>query len=232
MQPASWIDWLEERFGHLAIPRITRGIVVLNILVFLLHQMNPEFTGMLTLDPEAVMRGEVWRLVSYIFIPDLQSGFFMIFVVFYLLLTWFIGDALEESWGPFKLNLYLLIGLIAFTIVAFVFVREKVPNASLYSSLLLAFGTVYPKYELMFFPFPFGIQARYLSGFIGLLLLAYFIFTPELRLIIAASVANYAVFFIPSAIDAWKQHRATQQRRARFQSGKPKARKKTRRKKK
>ena len=30
---------------------------------------KPEFVEMLTLRPERVMAGEVWRLVTYIFIP-------------------------------------------------------------------------------------------------------------------------------------------------------------------
>ena len=59
-----WIDRLERSLGHLAIPNLIRIIAIFNALVFVLYKLNPGFLGMLTLDPAAVLRGEVWRAMN------------------------------------------------------------------------------------------------------------------------------------------------------------------------
>ena len=69
-----WIYVLERRFGHLAIPGLMRVVVMFNVLVYLMMWSKPAFAEMLTLRPERVMTGEVWRLATYIFIPAATAG--------------------------------------------------------------------------------------------------------------------------------------------------------------
>ena len=83
-----WINALERRFGQLAVPGLMRIIVAFNVLVFLLSQAKASFVQLLELRPERVFAGEVWRLVSFVFIrgkppvavvcsvPRRSSGFF------------------------------------------------------------------------------------------------------------------------------------------------------------
>lgn len=203
MTHASWIDWLEDKIGHLAIPHITRGIVILNALVFILGGINPTFTQSLTLDPYVISNGEFWRLITFLFVPETTS---ILFVIFYLLFTWWVGDALEAEWGAFKVNLYWLIGMISLALVAFFLVGYQVNNAFLYSSLILVFGTLFPRVELMLFPIPLPIQARFLAIFDAIILAIYFIFHPSLRYVILASIVNYLLFFIPSFISDYRAH--------------------------
>ena len=72
-----WLDSLEAKFGHLAIPGLIRIVVGFNALVFILIQINPNFLSLITLDRDLVMHGQFWRLVSYIFIPSLGGGWLM-----------------------------------------------------------------------------------------------------------------------------------------------------------
>ena len=65
----SWISWLEARIGFLGIPRLMQLIAVLNGLVFVLNLFKRSFVLALLLIPEKILHGEVWRLVSYIFVP-------------------------------------------------------------------------------------------------------------------------------------------------------------------
>ncbi|MFH1067325.1 MAG: hypothetical protein V1746_05440 [bacterium] len=210
MKTASWTDALEERLGHWAIPHITRGIVALNALVFVLNLINPEFVRDLALDPSAVARGEVWRLASFLFIPDTRN---ILFLVLYLLFTWFVGEALESEWGAFKLNLYFLTGMIGTAIAAFAFVKGQVDNFYLHASLLLAFGTVFPRMELMLFPLPIPIQARFLAMFSGLLLVLAAVFAP---FAVAAALLNYILFFLPPVVEAWREQRKSAKRMKAF----------------
>src|SRR5207302_6600157 len=66
----TWLDKLERRLGFLAIPGLMRIVVGLTALVFMLVRLNPDFRFVLDLDPAGVLRGEVWRLVTYIFLPQ------------------------------------------------------------------------------------------------------------------------------------------------------------------
>ncbi|MDP9254379.1 MAG: rhomboid family intramembrane serine protease, partial [Verrucomicrobiota bacterium] len=112
------LDKLERRLGFLAIPGLIRIIVAFNALVFVLVRLNPDFQFVLDLNPARIMHGEVWRLVTYIFLPQTFSFLWVVFVLWFL---WFIGEGLEQAWGAFRLTLYFLVGMIGTTIAAFFF---------------------------------------------------------------------------------------------------------------
>lgn len=199
------MDWLEERFERFAIPHLTRGIVFISALVFVLRGFSPDFVRMLTLNPYAIMHGEVWRLITFLFIPSTQSFFF---IIFYLLFTWYVGEALEAAWGPFRLNVYFLIGMICLALTAFFIVGGQVDNVYFYSSLFLAFGTQFPKMEIILFPIPIPIQARFLAILSGVLILITFLANPFLRMVILASVMNYILFYgVPFVIHSFKDRK-------------------------
>src|ERR1039457_5348081 len=103
--PVSWLDKLEKRFGFLAIPGLIRAVVLFNVLVLGLVWLNPSFSSAIDLNPARILHGQVWRLVTYIFIPQTFSWW----VVLFLWFLWFIGDGLERAWGAFKLTLYFFI---------------------------------------------------------------------------------------------------------------------------
>ena len=69
----TWLDKLERRFGFLGIPGLTRILVGFTALVFALAWLAPGFVSMLDLDPARIRHGEVWRLFTYIFIPQTLS---------------------------------------------------------------------------------------------------------------------------------------------------------------
>src|SRR6516162_6781825 len=100
----SWIDWLEARLGFLGIPRLIQMIALLNGLVYVLHLLQPGYISLLTLQPALVMHGQLWRLVSYIFIPkivfqNLSPTVQPLFLFIYLWFMVWIGDALEQAWA-------------------------------------------------------------------------------------------------------------------------------------
>src|ERR1051325_10916773 len=93
----SWLDKLERRIGFLAIPGLTRILVGFALLVFALAWLLPGFTTMLTLDPVKIRHGEVWRLLTYIFVPQTLSPIWILFALWFL---WFIGEGLEREQNP------------------------------------------------------------------------------------------------------------------------------------
>ncbi|MGZ5503784.1 MAG: rhomboid family intramembrane serine protease, partial [Chthoniobacterales bacterium] len=63
------LDKLERRIGFIAIPGLIRIVVGFTALVYVLTFLTPEIFSILDLNPARIRRGEVWRLVTYIFIP-------------------------------------------------------------------------------------------------------------------------------------------------------------------
>ena len=140
----NWIHAIERRIGHLAFPGLVRIIVVFNLLVFLLVAMKPEFINTLTLQPDRVWAGEVWRVVSYVFIPGVEprGELSVLWVFFYLSFLWLIGEGLEQAWGSFKLNCFYFLGMLATTVAALVFHLPDATGVFLNVSLLFAFATL------------------------------------------------------------------------------------------
>src|SRR6059058_2198252 len=114
----SWLDRLERRFGFLAVPGLIRIVIGFTALVWALMWLNPNLRFALELDPVRIRHGELWRLVTYIFIPQTLSPWWILFALWFL---WFIGNGLEQAWGAFRLTLYFLVGMIGTTAAAFFF---------------------------------------------------------------------------------------------------------------
>lgn len=213
----NWTDKLEKRLGWLAIPNLLRYVAILNGLVFVLVKLNPAYQHVLTLDPAAIMSGEVWRLVTHIFIPrigGLLPGW--IEVLFYLLFLNWLGDGLEEAMGPFKVNLYYYIGMLGTTIAAFMTGRGD-GGFLLNNSLLFAFVWFYPNMEVLFFLL-IPVKIKWLAV-LDLVIVGIYFLSPGWphKLGVLASLSNFAIFFGPDWIRERWNARQVRERRERFE---------------
>src|SRR2546430_12813039 len=84
------LDKLERRLGFIAIPGLIRIVVGFTALAYVLTFLNPEIFSVLDLKPERIRHGEIWRLITYIFIPrGTGSGSLQaLFLVFALMILW------------------------------------------------------------------------------------------------------------------------------------------------
>lgn len=195
MSPAGWTDTLEHYLGRWAVPYLTRGLVAMNAGAWLLNLASPGFTSILKLDPALVSQGEFWRLITFLFVPP--SSAHPIFLLLFLWFLWSIGDALEETWGSFHLNLYFLIGVLAVIVTAYLVPSAPVNPFYLHNSLFLAFATTLPDQKVFFFPIPIPLSVRWVAAVSsGLLFLPAF-FEPTLLPGILAGLAGYLAFYLP-----------------------------------
>ena len=214
-----WIYALERRFGQLAIPGLLRIIVAFNGLVFLLATVSPALLDMLQLQPERVLHGEVWRLVSYIFIPQIAIGgqLSVVWVFLYLNFLWLLGEGLEQAWGSFKLNLYYLTGMLGTTAVVFIFHARDPNGVYLNMSLFYAFATLFPNYPiLLFFIIPVRVKWVALFALAGVAM-QLVVGDSTARLTIVVALANYLLFFGPTWLAYWREQGRTIARRQEFQ---------------
>ena len=211
-----WLERAERKFGHLAVPHLMRIIVAFSALVFVLYKLNPYWIGQLTLDPAAVMRGEVWRLVSYIFIPAIGSPIAdWLFALLYLYWMWWIGDGIEEAMGSFRVNVFYLIGMIGTTIAAFFF-GAGFSSAMLNASVFYAFARFYPDmviYLMMIVP----VKVRWMAWVSGVFLLIGFVAGDwSYRAAVVVAFANYLIFFGKEIFQDATMRRETAARRRKF----------------
>ncbi|MFL5365139.1 MAG: hypothetical protein ACJ781_06630, partial [Myxococcales bacterium] len=111
-----WLTKLERRFGKYAPHNLILWLVGLSGLVYALSYASPGSLELLVLDPDAVARGEVWRLVTFLFLPWGGGGrgaFGPILTLVALMFLYTIGSSLEAEWGSFKFDVYYLVGVLA-----------------------------------------------------------------------------------------------------------------------
>jgi membrane associated rhomboid family serine protease len=210
----TWLDKLERRFGFLAVPGLTRILVGFAALVFALAWLFPGFTSMLTLDPVRVRHGEVWRLFTYIFIPQTLSPLWVLFALWFL---WWIGEGLERAWGAFRLTLYFLVGMIGTTAAAFFF-GSNGSNGMLIASLFFAFARFYPD-EVIYLLFILPVKIKWAAwASVAFLLVGFFVNANSYRMALVAALANYLIFFGPEFVYEAQHRHEVSTRRRRFES--------------
>lgn len=126
----------------------------------------------LCFDKAAILQGQVWRLVSWLFTEQLSSN--PLLSVLFLYFFYRLGSSVEASIGTFKFNLFYLGGVILMDLFALLFCpTEAVVIANmvfppelftvfysnmayyLHLSMVLAFATTYPDSQfLLFFILP------------------------------------------------------------------------------
>jgi hypothetical protein len=214
---------LERRLGRFAIPNLAYVVYGGMGFIFLLSFVRPELEPFLKLDVHRVLQGQVWRLVTFIFLPPRGGGFLFpdhpFWTILGIYMFWMVASNLESHWGAFKLNAFYFLGLVG-TIAAASISGMSVSNGWLNMSLFLAFATVFPDEVFqMFFILP--VKAKWL-GILDAALLGWALLTGDvaIRLGIAFAFANYTLFFAGFWLD-WYKRRNLQVRQAARRAGAP-----------
>ncbi|MDQ6766044.1 MAG: rhomboid family intramembrane serine protease [Verrucomicrobiota bacterium] len=216
----TWLDKLERRIGFIAIPGLLRIIVTFNVLVFGLVLLTstgsadqPGFDSYLTLNMSRVRAGEVWRLLTYIFVPQTQHFLFVAMALWFL---WFIGEGLERAWGAFRLTLYFLVGMIGTTIAA-VFGGSQFSSVMLFTTLFFAFAHFYPE-EIIYIFFILPMKIKWVAwAYAAILLVGFVLNSMAYRLAMLAAFSNYFIFFGPDAYQQLRHRKDVATRRKRFE---------------
>jgi hypothetical protein len=191
------LDKLERRIGFIAVPGLVRIIVTFNALVFGLVLLNPGFEQYLALDPARILQGEVWRLVTYIFVPQIRHFLWVAIAL------WF-------------LTLYYLVGMIGTTVAAFFF-GANLSNSLLNATLFFAFARFYPD-EVIYVMFILPVKIKWLAWFFaGLLLLGFITGSAAARLTMIAATSNFFIFFGPEIFRQMRERKDVSARRKRFE---------------
>lgn len=210
----NWLDKLERKFGRYAIHNLMYYIIILYGVGFVLQLIAPSFYySYLSLDMEAIVHGQIWRIVTFIIQPPSSSPIFMLIALYFY---YMLGSSLERTWGAFRFNVYFFSGVLFHVIAALIVylltgISLPLGTGYLNLSLFFAFAALYPNMEfLVFFMIP--VKVKWLALLDGVYF-AYAIlqaFLPAYgggafgiiykanALAAALSILNFVIFFLAS----------------------------------
>ena len=195
------IDSLEKKMPFLSFPKLNLYMVIIFLVATVINIINPLFYFLyLSLDMAMIMKGQIYRLVTFIFYPIVNSRF-LILDLLMIYVYYSITQTLIMIWGNFKFNLYLFIGyisqIIAAAIIYFV-IKEPVVFVPVYTtfSIIMAFALSFPDtYFMIYFLIP--IKAK-VFAYIEVVFYAISFLSSGItgRVAIICSAINVFVFFV------------------------------------
>lgn len=200
----NWLNKLERKFGRYAIHNLTMYLLGGYVIGYGIYYLMPNLINWLTLEPGMILRGQVWRIVSWVLIPP--SGRFLTIVIM-MLLYYSLGNALERTWGAFRYNVYIFSGILFTVIGAFILyaitgglVGLGIFFSTYYinMSIFLAFAASYPDMELMLY-FILPIKIKWMALVYAVMILYTMVKgNIAVRVAIMASLLNFVIFFFSS----------------------------------
>ncbi len=193
---------LERKYSRYAIHNLMYYIIILYLVGFGLNLIAPWFYWMyLSLDPAMILRGQVWRVVTFIIYPPTTS---LIFAVFVFLLYYSVGRSLEQVWGAFRFNVYFFMGMLFHVIAAMVLYLvfdykfgwyNCLTTTYLNASVFFAYAVTFPE-EWFYIYFIFAVRAKWLAIVEGAFFAAAFVIGgATTRLEILLALANFLIYF-------------------------------------
>ena len=88
----NWLNKLERKFGNWAIPNLIVWLIGAYTIGFVLYQVNPSIIGLLMLSPYHILHGQIWRLITWVFMPTDTN-------LVYLLIMALSIISLERHWS-------------------------------------------------------------------------------------------------------------------------------------
>ena len=111
---------LHPNFG---IPNLMLYVVIGNVVLGLLSNFsNGSFLSFFSYTLSGLLHGQVWRLVTFVLIPESTSPFYLLITCYFY---YWIGSTLERQWGTAKFTTYYLSGMLLTVVGAFQFRKNR-----------------------------------------------------------------------------------------------------------
>lgn len=185
-------DKLYYKHPNWGIKNMMLHISIVTAIAYVLQYIfRSNIISFLYLDRAAVFSGQIWRVLTFIFVPP-STGILWLLLALYF--YYFIGSTLEATWGTLKFNIYYLLSMLG-TIAAALLFGGVYTGVYVNLSMFLAFAYLYPDHQVLLF-FIIPVKMKYLA-YVDVALLAYSFIMGGLstKLAIIASLTGFLVFF-------------------------------------
>lgn len=217
----------EKKFGKYAISNLTFVLIACYVAGYLLTWLARPIMGYLTLNPYAILHGQIWRMVTWVISPPSSFDLFtIIMLMFYLSL----GTTLEKVWGTWQYNVYIFTGILLTILGSFLCMgvfylvygqaATSVMQELCYygawhfstyfinMSIFLAYAATFPNAQVLLM-FVIPIKVKYLGIVYGVMLVYQMVGYFQVGLLqsaeywfgvaaVAASLLNFLIFWLRS----------------------------------
>ena len=219
MNNSSLKNKIERFVRQHAIPNLSLYVVLCYGFGYLLEFVNSSFIGYLTLNPYAILHGQVWRLFTWVLVPPSSSNIFYVLIA--MLFYYSIGTSLERTWGTYNYNVYIFSGLGmtiigAFVVMAisyllygeallagyapswFAYIAQYFSTYYITMSIFLAYAATFPN-AIVLFMFILPVKVKWLGIIYGVILAFEFVQYALgggwfVCVAMVASLANFGIF--------------------------------------
>ena len=218
---------LERKFGRYAVRDLSLKLIILYLAGYAVYYLKPEILYYLTLNPYAIVHGQIWRLVSWLLVPPSASNLFFILIMMFFYYS--IGTSLERVWGSWRYNVFLFTGILLTIVSAFLWMGfsylagsggalAQLGAENYFGYYSLAFSTYYinmgiffayaltfpDAMVLMFFIIPIKVK------WLGLLDVAYLVYefigaSSATRFAIAATFVNIGLLYLRTRGNSYRR---------------------------
>lgn len=193
----TWLDRFCAKHPRFSIPNLMLYIAIANVGIALIDMFGMggvSLSNMLYFSRDAILSGQIWRLLTFVFVPE-NSGLFFAAISAYF--YYWIGSMLEREWGSTKFTVFYVGGVVLNIIFGMVTGYASMYYVNL--SLFFAFATLYGDMQvLLFFIIPIKVKwlayldaALFLWGIVSNLLGGYVLSA----LLPVVAILNYFIFF-------------------------------------
>lgn len=160
-----FVDRFCYKHPKFGIPNIMTYLVIGNVAVwfFCIMDRTGTLANFLSLNPKLVLEGQVWRIVTFMFVPQSLSLLEILFFYFY----YWIGNLLEREWGTARMNFFLLSGVlltVIYSLAVYVISGREFYAGTyyIYLSMFFSFATLFPDLRVLFM-FIIPIKVKWLA---------------------------------------------------------------------
>ncbi len=148
-------------------PPIVKNLIIVNILIYLATTLIPSFEALVAQYCQLYWFSSPWfhswQYITYMFLHGSFSHLF-----FNMFALWMFGRTLEDRLGPQRFMIYYIVCGVGAALIQMLvawltkdFGITLIGASGAVMGLLLAFGVMYPNAQIMVFPLPFPIKAKW-----------------------------------------------------------------------
>ena len=195
IDPRQKIERFCYRHPNFGIPNLMRYLTIANVVFWVMNMINRPFLSYMLFNPALIQRGQVWRLVSFLFVPPSTGVLALLVFYFY----YWIGSTLEKQWGTGQFTIYFFTGVVLTVLYGFLvyWITGKavtLDSSYLYLSMFFSFAALFPDMQVLFMFF-IPVKMKYLAIVDAAFFLYAMVTTPfPENLVPLVAVLNFLIF--------------------------------------
>lgn len=195
IDPRQKIERFCYRHPNFGIPNLMRYLTIANVVFWVMNMINRPFLSYMLFNPALIQRGQVWRLVSFLFVPPSTGVLALLVFYFY----YWIGTTLEKQWGTGQFTIYFFTGVVLTVLYGFLiyWITGKavtLDSSYLYLSMFFSFAALFPDMQVLFLFF-IPVKMKYLAIVDAAFFLYAMVTTPfPANLVPLVAILNFLIF--------------------------------------